>query len=120
MLLAVAVAAKLDCFGDCFKFARVTAEFTTLPHEKVHVVFRATIASLPDVRGSVVVYDGVANAFASGPGDGNDSVGGVVVVATDSDDRHLRVSGIRHKIVAWRLLSPSAGQCQVLFAKSLW
>ena len=100
MLLAVTVAAKVYCFNDIFEFARVTAEFATLPHEKLHVIFGATVASLPDVRGSVVVYDGVANAFASRPGDCNDSVGSVVVVATDGDNRHCRISVIRHKIVA--------------------
>ena len=74
MRLAVAVTAKLDSLSDCFKFASVAAEFAAFPREKVYVVFRATVASLPNVGGSLVVYDGVADAFASRPGNGDDSV----------------------------------------------
>ena len=89
MRLAVAVTAKLDSLSDGFKFAGVTAEFTAFPNEKFDVVFGATVASLVNMGGGFVVYDGVANAFASGPGNSDDSVGGVVVVAADSDNRHL-------------------------------
>jgi len=93
MLLAVTVAAKLDCFNDSFEFANnVGTEVAAFPRKKLYIIFGAAVASLPNVGGSVVVYDGVANAFASRPGDCNDSVGGIVVVATDCDDRHLRVS----------------------------